>query len=195
MKKTAPSRVVELRIPQHGPVAATAPEDDKLEVMIKSLLDRRVVRLQHPPETPNQTGDSTTTESALDIADELEDIVLRKPDLVQEKDQLLVLQQWEGYVTDIGADSFDANLIDLTAGNIEPSEEAELPVSDLSRDDRRILQKGAVFRWLIGYRISPRGTRQRFSSIFFRRVAAPTDDQISETRKEAKILAASIRWE
>jgi hypothetical protein len=198
MRTPAPSRVVELRDPLHGPAPLTAPEPEILELPIKNLLARKVelvLQLQHLAATPNKDAGSTSVDSMLNVGDKLEDIVLRKIDVVGEKDQLLILQQWEGFATDIGSNSFSANLIDLTAGDTDPSEEVELPLSDLSKDDRRILHQGAVFRWLIGYRISPRGTRQRFSFIFFRRMAALTDDQMSETRREARTLAASIRWD
>jgi hypothetical protein len=198
MKTLRASGLVEFRLPQHGPAALTAPEEDNLEIPIKNLLERTsglVLRLKHLSTIPNREVGSTSTNLTDQVGDSLEDVVLRKTDIIQEKDRFLVLQQWEGFVTEVGFDFFGVKLIDLTAGKTNVSEEAELPISDLSEDDRKILQEGAVLRWLIGYRISPHGTRQRFSSIFLRRVAGPTEDRISEIRREASKLAASIRWE
>jgi hypothetical protein len=197
MKRATPSGIVEFRIPQHGPLAVTAPEREKLDAPINNLIERKfgfIHRFKNPS-IPNQDGAPTSTSSPVEVGGSLEDVVLRKLDVIQEKDRLLVLQQWEGVVTEVYSDSFLTNLVDLTAGETDVSDEAELPMGDLSADDRKILQQGAVFRWLIGYRISPRGTRERISSIFFRRVAGPTEDQISEMKKEARQLAASIRWE
>jgi hypothetical protein len=198
MKKAVPSGLVEFRRPQYGPLSATAPDEERLEAPIKNLIDRKigfVHGFKNPVSISSQDRVSTSTDVAVDVASSLEDVVLRTMDTIQEKDRLAVLQQWEGFVTEVYSDSFLANLIDMTAAETDISEEAELPMSDLSSDDRKILQQGAVFRWLIGYRISPRDTRQRFSSILLRRVAGPTDDQISEMKREARHLARSTRWE
>src|SRR5438270_14021599 len=95
--------VLEIRIPQHGPLTTTAPEREELEAPINNLIERKFgfIHRFRNPELSNQDGNSRSTSVAVEAAGSLEDVVLRKPDLVQEKDRLLVLQQWEGIIIEV----------------------------------------------------------------------------------------------
>ena len=105
------------------------------------------------------------------------------------------LQEWEGVVLEIGAESFTARLADLTAGNKIETEEADFPIADLRDEDRERLRPGAVFRWAIGYHRSLGGTRTRASRIVFRRLPAWTEHELAEARREAERLSAGIEWD
>lgn len=83
------------------------------------------------------------------------------------------LQEWEGYVVNIGDTAFTARLVDLTAGGSHEDEEAIVPLTEISRYDRAKMRKGSYFRWVIGYE-STAGTRTRVSQIVFRDLPATT---------------------
>src|SRR3569623_3563336 len=55
--------------------------------------------------------------------------------------RLFALQEWEGYVTAIGDEAFEAELVDITARRRHETEKVSLLLSDLSEDDRRGLQE------------------------------------------------------
>jgi hypothetical protein len=105
------------------------------------------------------------------------------------------LQEWEGVVLEVGAESFTARLTDLTAGNKIETEEADFPIADLRDEDHERLRPGAVFRWAIGYHRSPGGTRTRASRIVFRRLPAWSAQELGEARREAERLSVGIEWD
>lgn len=88
---------------------------------------------------------------------------------------LHALQEWEGYVVEVGETDFVAHLTDLTAGADREEEEAVIPIAELSDDDAGKMREGSVFRWVIGYERSPAGTKKRVSQIVFRDLPAMTE--------------------
>ena len=88
---------------------------------------------------------------------------------------LHALQEWEGYVVEIGEEEFVARPIDITAGASYEEEEATIPISALSDDDAARMQKGSIFRWVVGYERSVAGTKKRVSRIVFRDLPAMTE--------------------
>lgn len=105
-------------------------------------------------------------------------------------DKAFSLQKWEGIVTEIHADYFVAQLHDLTADN--PEEEAELPINDISDNDKPLLKSGAVFYWSIGYFVTRTGQRKRESVIKFRRLPAWTAKEIQALKERAAIKRKNI---
>lgn len=103
----------------------------------------------------------------------------------QSSPHLNPLQEWEGYVLDVGPDNFTARLLDLTAGSSIEEEEAEVPIEEISEQDRVRVQPGAIFRWVIGYERSPAGVRKRVSVIVFRDLPAVTERDLQEGREWA----------
>jgi hypothetical protein len=97
------------------------------------------------------------------------------------------LQEWEGQVQEVGSDYFSARLVDLTAGEREETEEAELPLDDLIESDRALLVPGAVFRWIIGYRYMY-GQKDRFTRFVIRRLPMWTEQEIRSADQEADEL-------
>ncbi len=81
------------------------------------------------------------------------------------------MQEWEGVVVQVCDEVFLAELIDITAGAVEPEETAEVLISDVQDDDRARLKPGAIFRWVVGYHRSPAGQKTRGSRIYFRRTS------------------------
>lgn len=105
------------------------------------------------------------------------------------------LQEWEGYVSNISEKSFTARLVDKTLGNTIEDEEADFLIDDLSDEDRQLLVRGAVFRWIIGYQRTTSGTKRRVSQITFRRLPAWTKRELEHARSRAEELASAIQWD
>lgn len=102
------------------------------------------------------------------------------------------LQEWEGYVVDIQGDEFVARLIDLTAGHSHESQEAVIPMAELSDRDASRLAVGGIFRWVIGYRVSPEGTRMRVSQVVFRDLPRVTADDLRAGEDWANAMATAL---
>lgn len=79
------------------------------------------------------------------------------------------LQEWEGVITEVRDNVILANLIDITRNGTTFDETAEIPIEEVSDDDRAHVVRGAIFRWVIGYARKPSGTKMRGSIIYFRR--------------------------
>lgn len=123
------------------------------------------------------------------------EIFPRKPRQWPKGDILSPLQEWEGYVTEIGKDSFTARLSDQTMNSEMGEEEADFLINDIPGPDRCLLRLGAIFRWVIGYRITPSGTKHRGSSIVFRRLPEWTSQELKENRIKAESLASFLSAE
>ena len=103
------------------------------------------------------------------------------------------LQEWEGYVDSIEDDVFVARLIDVTAGMSHETEEATIPLDELSDRDAASMKVGSIFRWVIGYECSPEGTRKRVSQIVFRDMPRMTEGDLQAGREWARKIASAFR--
>ncbi len=106
---------------------------------------------------------------------------------------LHALQEWEGYVVSIEDDAFVARLVDMTAGLSYESEEAAIPLQELSDHDAANLKIGGIFRWVIGYERSPEGTRKRVSQIVFRDPPRMTEGDLQAGREWAHRMTSALR--
>ena len=105
---------------------------------------------------------------------------------------LCALQEWEGYVVDVHRDGFTARLTDLTAAASHEEEEAFIPMTEVADSDAELAVLGGVFRWVIGYKRSPSGTKKRVSQIVFRRLPAVTQDDIEKGEAWARKILQSL---
>lgn len=96
-----------------------------------------------------------------------------------------LLQNWEGYVQAVSGDNVQVILSDLTNPR-NPREESDIPLEDISSDDRDLVAPGAMFYWSIGYRRTVFGQVERVSSIRFRRL--PTMSARTEQRAKTEAL-------
>ena len=110
---------------------------------------------------------------------------------LQTEDSFLLMQKWQGVVTQIKDDSFLATLRDLNIDSED--EEAEIFTADIAPADIPLLVKGAVFYWCIGYRDSA-GQRTRSSQIRFRRLPAWSQRELDSARKEAEAIGEFLNW-
>ena len=103
------------------------------------------------------------------------------------------LQEWEGYVVEIGDTDFTARLVDLTAGSSYEEEEATVPLGELSDNDIVKLRIGSLFRWVIGYERSLAGTKKRVSQIVLRDLPAVTEADRCAGRTWAREMMQALR--
>ena len=97
-----------------------------------------------------------------------------------------VVQEWEGYVVEIGATEFVARLIDLTAGSSQVEEEAVIPLREISDGDAPRICAGSIFRWTIGYESSSEGTEKYVSRIASRNLPVMTADDFQRGEEWAR---------
>lgn len=105
---------------------------------------------------------------------------------------LHAMQEWEGYVLEIGATEFVARLVDVTTGASHEGEEAVIPRTELSDGDDSKMRVGSIFRWVIGYERSPAGTKKRVSQIVFRDLPAITASDLQTGRDWGRKMARSL---
>ena len=113
--------------------------------------------------------------------------LIRLPAGTLPREKIRVLQKWEGVVTEITEDSVFADLQDLSELSL-PIEVVEIPIEEISEDDRHLLIEGAVFYWSIGYETSAGGQLRRMSEIRLRRTPRWTKRAIQQIRKRAEEL-------
>ena len=100
-------------------------------------------------------------------------------------------QEWEGHVVAINETDFTARLVDLTAGGAYEEEEADIPLEEISDSDAARLQVGSIFRWVIGFKRSALGQKERTSLIVFRDLPAMSrSDEQAGRAWAARIQAA-----
>jgi len=103
------------------------------------------------------------------------------------------MQEWEGYVTEIFAESFSAYLIDKTAEKSIAEELMEFSISDLSEDNKDLLKVGAIFRWAIGYQ-KQHGSKRKVSEVVFRRMPAITKRDIKHAESRVDAITEALTW-
>lgn len=111
------------------------------------------------------------------------------------KASFVVLKEWEGYVTAIGTDDFEARLTEILGDTATENYAATLPLSDLSDEDRADIQPGSIFRWTIGYSINKTKTRKRTSEIVFRRLPRWSARELKEARELGEKRSERLNWE
>lgn len=101
----------------------------------------------------------------------------------------VIVQDWEGIVESIETETFTALLRDLTADEAYPGERADLPIEDITPDDRGLLKPSAIFYLTVGRSTGPTGQRQRFSRMEFRRLPVWTSADFDRADERAQRLA------
>ena len=102
------------------------------------------------------------------------------------------LQEWEGYVLRVDQNEFCASLVDLTGGATYESDEAVIPIEEISERDAKRIVVGSIFRWVIGYERSPEGTRKRVSQFVFRNLPRISERDYENGKKWARKVLQSI---
>lgn len=138
---------------------------------------------QQPSANPTEAGQNTLPVKAEEpITDGVPFVVLGS--------NFVVRQKWEGVVLEVNAESFSVRLFDLSSD--ERDEEAELDLSEVSREDLKLVEPGAVFYWSIGYYTTGDGQVQRTSQIRFRRLPAWSKSELERAEVRAKELLEAL---
>ena len=100
-----------------------------------------------------------------------------------------ILQDWEGVVDEVdeAGKVFTARLRDLTVNEIHPSRTAEIPIEDVSDDDRKLLRPGAIF-YLTAGRSLRNGRLELFGRMAFRRLPGWTSADLLRIEERARRL-------
>ncbi|SRR5260370_1559394 len=104
----------------------------------------------------------------------------------------MLLQKWDGYVIEADEETFSAHLID-SQGVLQPHD-ATFSRAELPKEEQALVSAGTPFVWTIGYR-QIGATRERASVIYFRRLPAWTDREISNGARAGENLAKAVGWE
>src|SRR5205809_2225967 len=98
-----------------------------------------------------------------------------------------VLQQWEGTVLDTEDESVVVRLRDLASAEA-PEKRATISKDEISESDIDLVKVGAVFYWIIGYRIELYGRKSMVSTIKFRRLPSWTRRDLKRIDERASEL-------
>lgn len=101
------------------------------------------------------------------------------------------LQKWEGRVLSRTDSTFVAVVSDLVDGVTE--EQAEFEIDDVTKEDRPLVQPGAIFYWSIGYRVELSGERSRVSILVFRRLPAWSELDLERVATRAQELRDGLQ--
>lgn len=77
-------------------------------------------------------------------------------------------KEWEGTIESVGNSHFTAQLREVRPTASRSVDIAEIPIGDIPAGDRHLLCEGAIFRYLVGYAKSKRGTTRK-RHVYFRR--------------------------
>ena len=107
-----------------------------------------------------------------------------------------LLAEWEGYVTKVGADFFEARITGIFGRGVEgETEEAVIPAAELSDANKALCQVGALFRLCVSYEKSESGQVRRFTEMVFRRLPAYRDQDLDAARERARVRVNGFRLE
>jgi len=101
-------------------------------------------------------------------------------------------QSWIGFVEDIGENDFKAKLIDKNSP--DTYEIATFDQDEVSPGDNKLLTRGAVFYWSVGYE-NNKGQVSKQSLIRFKRSIDFTIDDIDSISDESSALLNNINWD
>lgn len=102
--------------------------------------------------------------------------------------------EWHGQVSKIYENFFVAELHGIFGESVSGTlEEAQIPIDEVDPNDRDLLREGAFFRLCIGYEISTRGNRRKFTEVIFRRMPAYRQEELEMARQQASALARAIQ--
>jgi hypothetical protein len=99
-----------------------------------------------------------------------------------------VLQNWEGFVVEVGESTFTARLLDRTSNNKIDTEIAEIPFDEVEDGDRDLVREGAILYFTIRRRRMSNGRHEVVSQLVFRRLPAWHSATLKRLEDEATRL-------
>ena len=99
-----------------------------------------------------------------------------------------ILQEWEGAVETVEEKTFTARLWDITANELYPTETVEIPIEDVSENDRKLIRPGAAFNLAVVRSVRPDGAGETFGCIMFIRHVRTAEDMAHVERKAQSLI-------
>ena len=99
-----------------------------------------------------------------------------------------ILQEWEGAVETVEEKSFTAKLWDITANEPYPTETVEIPIEDVSKNDRELIRPGAAFNLAVVHSACPDSTGETFGRVTFIRHVRTAEDMARVERKAQSLI-------
>jgi hypothetical protein len=103
------------------------------------------------------------------------------------EEKFWVLSKWQGQITSVGTNTFEADLFDLSDPSIV--EHGNFLKTEIPPEDVGLIRPGTVFYWYVGYRDMSFGQRKRESIIWLRR-----GGRIGQERFEAALREVEEIW-
>lgn len=158
--------------------------------------DRIVSNMQKTSHTVvDKTNEISVTNVEFNRVKVIQPLIDSKSSPAVFKERFTVIQEWEGAVDEVFEEFFTAYLRDLTGNEKHAGEVAELPIDDVSNDDRMLLRPGAVFFLTIGRVTRINGQVERTAQIVFRRLPAWTATQLDRATQQAESLSSFLSQE
>jgi len=101
-------------------------------------------------------------------------------------------QHWIGTIIKINEDFFVAKLVDKNDGGTY--ETAEFDFNEVSRSDRKLIKKGGVFYFSLGF-ASNNGQIKKESFLRFKRNVPFNDDDINKIEERVNKFDQNINWD
>lgn len=119
-------------------------------------------------------------------------IRLRPPSHPQNLMTFVIEQKWQGYVTDVDGDRFNAIVEQSSDRTIV--EQVIFERSEVPAIMQSYIQEGAVFFWNIGFQVDPAGTHTRQSLVTFPMVPIHTEAEHHTALARARRRFRELGW-
>lgn len=164
-------------------------------------MDRQVTVAPPAPQDESETASPSTSSDAGNYAIDTEarqrDQALPAPRPKILRTEALTfqrLEQRDGVIVGVDSDAgtFTARLVDPRA--VEPDQEVEVDLEQVSPGDLELVEPGALFFWAIGYVTRPTGRRSLLLTIDFRRLPNAREATINRAKDEATGYVKEMGW-
>jgi hypothetical protein len=107
-----------------------------------------------------------------------------------------LIAEWEGQVTEIGSETFEARLRGIFGQGVDGElEEATIPLAEVTGPNRELLAEGALFRLCVSYEEFESGQIRRYTDIVFRHLPAYRKPDIDDAVQRARQRLRELRVE
>jgi hypothetical protein len=140
-----------------------------------------------------KTLDESKTEIEFQFEDDYQEVP-KYQDLIDlsKKSYFGLAQHWIGVVESIEEDSFIAKLDDKS--NHRTYEIASFEISEVSQSDRKLISRGAIFYWSVGF-ATDNGQIEKRSLLRFKRSVDFTEEDLDIINDKAEQYNNNINWE
>ena len=134
-----------------------------------------------------------TAKSQIEIIPLPRPIGSKPPRFWQPTEDFNSVRNWEGVVLSVGEDTFFARVRDPDEKLDLGETTLEVPIADVTEDDKPLLVEGAIFYLSLGYRQIPGQPRRKDATLIFRRMPAWSKKRLAAARELEKKLTTILR--